>query len=240
MKNLSRSVLGLILLPLLLVEFAFASNEIRFTSRELDAAYVLVRPELNVLEVNGKSGRFTPAPALRFFGFEEQRFEIDFNSIADLADLRFNQLRARAPELKFTEQALELRIPIDNQEKVLKSRLGTISIDGVALVAQVGFVSHPNGNQSMALLGARLDGNLRGTGLLKSQWILGKVRELLVKTLNQQVRQILSRPFLQESVLIGLETWSRFYTGIPNRLIVPGTIRFFKEDYVSGLRFEVQ
>ncbi len=217
-----------------------AGTEVRFTSRELDAAYVLVRPELNVIELDGRSGVFSPAPALRFFGLHDQRFEIDFNSIIDLVDLRFNHLRARSPEVKFTGQSLELSLSVDDQEKVLKSRLGAVSIEGVSLVAVLNWQTYQDGSQSLVLQGVRFNGVLKGTGLLKSTWVLEKLKGLFVKTMSDQIRQILKRPLVQDSILDGLLSWAKFYTGEGGWNLNPGSIRFFKADAVSGVRFEVQ
>ena len=229
-----------LVLALVLPYWASAMTEVKFTSRELDAAYVLVRPELNMIELDGRSGRFSPAPALRFFGLQEQRFEIDFNSIIDLADLRFNQLRARSPEVRFTGSSLELSISVDDQDKVLKSRLGTVSIQGVSIVAVLGWHTYQDGSQALVLQQARFNGVVKGTGLLKSQWILEKLKGLFVKLLGDQVRQILSRAVVQQSIHDGLLSWARFYTGETGQSVVPTSLRFYKDDHLSGLRFEVQ
>ncbi len=220
--------------------WASAMTEVRFTSRELDAVYVLLRPELNFVELDGRSGKFSPAPALRFFGLHEQRFDLDFNSIIDLADLRFNRLKARSPEVRFTGDSLEISISVDDQDQVLKSRLGAVSIRGVSIVAGLGWHTYADGSQAMVLRYTRFDGSAQGTGLLKPKWVIEKLKGLFMKTMRDQVSQILARAFVQQSIHDGLLSWSRFYTGNEGQSLSPRSIRFFKDDQASGLRFEVQ
>jgi len=215
---------------------ALASSEVRFTPKELKAGFVLLRPELNSIELNGRKGVFTPAPALRFFGIEDQIFEINFNSLIDLIDLEFNHLKAKVPEVRFVDGALELSIPLFDQETVLQSRLGSISIQGVSLVAILGWQGTSDGHQELVLTHARFNGDLKGTGILRSDYILMKTKKFLLHLLSKQVRVILQSPAVQDSVGRGLQTWARFTLGFQTHEVIPGSIGFDQE----GIHYRVQ
>ena len=212
------------------------ATEVRFSNRELEAGFVLLRPELNVIEVNGLEGNFTPAPALRFFGVEDQRFEINFSLLIDLVDLEFNHLKAKVPEVRFSEGSLELRIPLFDQERVLQSRLGSISIVGGELIAELGWKTFSNGKQEIELRHARFNGDMKGTGVLRPQFILMKTRQFLVYLLSRQVRQILKNTQVHDSIEAGLKTWARFTLGTAPHGVVDGTLRFDRD----GLRYQVE
>jgi hypothetical protein len=107
-------------------------------------------------------------------------------------------------------------------------------------VAVLGWHTYQDGSQALVLQQARFNGVVKGTGLLKSQWILEKLKGLFVKLLRDQVRQILSRAVVQQSIHDGLLSWARFYTGEIRQSVVPNSLRFYKEDHLSGLRFDVQ
>jgi hypothetical protein len=213
-----------------------AGSEVRFSNRELEAGFVLLRPELNEIEVNGLTGHFTPAPALRFFGLEDQRFEINFSPVIDLVDLEFNHLKAKVPQVRFSDGSLELRIPLHDKEKVLQSRLGSISIQGGELIAELGWKTFSNGRQQIELRHARFNGDMKGTGILRPQYILLKTRQFLVFLLSRQVRQILKNPKVHESIEEGLKTWARFTLGTSPHDVIEGTLRFDRD----GLRYQVE
>jgi hypothetical protein len=216
--------------------FAFAASEVRFSNRELEAGFVLLRPELNVIEVNGLTGHFTPAPALRFFGLEDQTFEINFSPLVYLVDLEFNHLKAKVPEVSFSDGLLELRIPLHDRERVLQSRLGSISIAGGELIAELSWKTFSNGRQEIELKHARFNGDMKGTGVLRPQYILMKTRQFLVHLLSRQVRQILKNPQVHESIESGLKTWARFTLGNTPHGVIDGTLRFERD----GLRYQVE
>ncbi len=232
-----RSICWCAVLPLILTySTALGATEVRFTPRELDAGYVLLRPELNSIELNGHEGTFKPAPALRFFGIEQQTFEIDFNPIIDLVDLEFYKLRAKVPAIRFSDGSLELRIPLHDQDRVLQSRLGAISIQGVTLIANLSWVTNNTGAQELALKSTRFEGAMSGSGILCNDFILKKTKKFLLYLLSRQVGQILKTPLVRESVANGLQAWARFTLGYQPHGVVPGSIHFESE----GLRYEVE
>ncbi len=220
--------------------FAVAETDIQFTNMELGAAYTLVRPELNTIELNGRTGTFTPAPALRFFGLGVQKFDVNFSEVINLVDLQFNHLKAKTPTIQFNNGSLELNVALNDQDQVLQSRLGSLSINGVALVAVLGWEAQADGTQKLSILKTRFNGDMTGTGLLKPPFILGKVRSYLLKLLTQQVQTVLDRPFVQESIQNGLISWAKFYTGEQYHSITPNSIRFFDDALVAGISYKVQ
>ncbi|NDF15757.1 hypothetical protein EB061_10620 [bacterium] len=203
---------------------AFAGVEVRFTPVELDAGYTLLRPELNAIEIDGRVGRFNPAPSLRYFGLDDMRFVIDFNTWINLIDLEFSHLRAMTPTVRFVEGAIELTIPLQDQERVIRSKLGGISIRDVSLVGVLQWRTLSNGAQTLELTRARFNGDMRGYGVLRPDFILQKARRFLVKTLSDQVQSILKKPGMQEQIQNGLMQWARFTTGTPNPVIERGSI----------------
>ena len=213
-----------------------AATEVKFTPRELEAGYVLLRPELNSIELNGHKGSFKPSPAIRFFGIEDQSFEINFSPIIDLVDLEFNHLRAKVPGVRFSDGSLELAIPLHDGDRVLQSRLGSISIQGGSLIANLGWRMSADGSQELSLIGARFEGTMKGSGILCSDFILKKTKKFLLYLLSRQIRQILKSPMVKDSVNSGLETWARFSLGYKPHEVVSGSIKF----ETPGLRYEVQ
>ncbi len=225
------------LFPLYLLSApAFAGVEVRFTPRELEAGYVLLRPELNSIEIDGRTGRFHPAPSLRHFGVDDLRFVIDFNSWIDLIDIGFNHLRAKTPAVRFTDGAIELTIPLHDQERVIRSKLGGLSIRDVALVAVLQWRTQSNGEQVLELSRARFNGDMKGYGVLKPDFILQKAKQFLLRILSDQVRAILKKPGMQEQIQNGLVQWARFTTGAPNPVLERGSIGVDPE----GLRFRIE
>jgi len=222
------------------VSRAVAETKVRFTDRELKAAYVLVRPELNSIEVNGRSGTFSPAPALRFFGLGDLHFQFNFNDIVNLVDLEFNHLKAKTPQIQFTNGALELTVPLYDQNKVLQSKLGSISISDVSMIAVLGWQEQSDGSQRLVIRKTRFNGDMKGTGLLKPEFILMKVKGYLLKVLTDQVKTIINAPAVQESITQGLFTWAKFTTGSEQRMILPKSLLFYQNEIGSGLEFGVE
>ncbi|MBU6153404.1 MAG: hypothetical protein KGP28_03785 [Bdellovibrionales bacterium] len=215
---------------------ALAATEVSFTPKELAAGYVLLRPELNSIELHGNKGTFKPSPALRFFGIEDQIFEINFSPIIDLVDLEFNHLRADAPMVRFSNGSLDLIIPLQDQDRALKSRLGSISIQGASLIAQLGWRTHADGVQELELMGTRFEGEMSGSGVLCNDFILRKTKKFLLNLLSRQVRQILKNPMVTESVREGLIAWARFSLGYRPHEVVPASIRIDPK----GLHYEIR
>jgi hypothetical protein len=225
------------LFPLYLLSApAFAGVEVRFTPQELEAAYTLLRPELNSIEIDGRTGRFHPAPSLRYFGVDDPRFVIDFNSLIDLIDIEFSRLRAKTPVVRFAEGALELTIPLNDQDRVIRSRLGGLSIRDVSLVGVLQWRTLNNGEQVLELSRARFNGDMKGYGVLKPDFLLQKAKQFLVKILSDQVRAILKKPGMQEQIHQGLVQWAKFTTGTPNPVLERGSIGVSP----GGLRFRVE
>lgn len=221
--------------------FAFGATEVAFTNRELEAAFTLVRPELNKIEVNGQTGVYTPAPAIRFFGVDEQKFEIDFkNLFLDIAKVEFDGLRAKTPLIQFQNGALVIIVPIEDKNKVIHSRVGTISIKNVTVTANLGWITRSNGTQDLRVVHSRLDGSISGTGVLKPAFVLDRVKKLIVNSMNRELGKILSKPIVQENIDRGLLAWAKFYTGVEFHSITPGSIQFFNVDSVNGIRFSAE
>ena len=215
---------------------AFAQTDVRFTSRELDAAFVLMRPELNSIELDGQEGVFDPAPSLKYLGVDHETFDIDLGWIANIADLSFHHLKANMPEVRFQSGALQIVIPIADQQKAVQSRLGAISFKNVQLTANLGWRNRTDGSQALALVSTRFDGQLSGTGILRSSLILRKTKELAMKVLTTQVQKMISKPQVQDAIQTGFLNWAKFYTGTEYREIRAGSIQFFE----NGIDYQVQ
>jgi hypothetical protein len=213
---------------------------VQFTNEELNAAFVLIRPELNQIVVNGRTGTYTPSPALKFFGITDQTFQIDFSGIITLADIEFNQLKAKTPQIQFNNNDLQLTIPLNDQVAVVRSDLGTISIQGASLTANIGWETEDSGVQNLVVESVSFSGNMTGTGVLNPPFILNGVKKLMVKYLSQELSTLLSGSVVQDSVQNGLLQWAKFYTGTVYQDVVPSSVEFFKNGAKSGIQFKVE
>jgi hypothetical protein len=216
-----------------------SSEKIEFTQKELAAITVLIRPELNSIQVNGTSGVFTPAPALQSFGLKKNEFEMDLSSIGTITDLRFNHLKASNIEVKFEDQSLILGIEIEDQAKAIQSRLGSISTRNVKFFSKFYWRPTASGQVELALRSSSVVGQLTGSGLLKSKWILAQIKSLALKTLNQAMQNTLNKELIQNQIQSSLIAWSKFYTGKKYKTIDASSLEFFKNDTTSGIRYEV-
>jgi hypothetical protein len=213
-----------------------AGTRVEFSRRELEAAYVLIRPELNTLELDGRSGTFIPAPALKYFGFEDMNFEIDLKGAIQLIDVHFNHLRGGMPEVRFREGAFELTLPVKDQEKAIASKAGAISVKNVSLAARLVWRSQATGAQYLALDRVQLNGVLKGTGVFQAEFLLSKTKTFLVTLLARQLERLLAKPELQQAIGDGLMNWARFTLGHPAHGILPGSAEF----HDGSLEFQVE
>ena len=219
---------------------ALAQTEIRFTNKELAAAFVLIRPELNSIEINGRTGVYTPAPALTFFGVAEQRFEIESSTAIQLVDIEFNHLKAKAPEVGFEAGVFVVNLPIIDQAKAIHTRLGSISFSGASISASLMWKARADGTQELSVASTAFKGTMKGTGALAPTFILNQVKSIMMKTLTNQIRQILAKQDVQDAVQKGLLGWSKFYSGVEYQTVNPGSVSFYRNGDESGLVFQVQ
>ncbi len=218
---------------------SYADTLVQFTNKELSAAFVLVRPELNTLELNGQSGTFTPSPALKFVGVDEQNFQINFGALINLVDVEFNHVRSKELSVNFKNGSFEITVPVEDQAKAIQSKLGSISLSGVSVTAVLGWMTDSSGSPRLTVTSTRFNGNLSGTGVLKPVWILNQLKSLLTKTLSKVMSQILAQSPVQDSVVKGLLGWAKFYTGIEYHSLTPGSTHFFNDGASSGLEYQV-
>ena len=219
---------------------ASAAESIQFTQKDLDAAFVLLKADLNSVELNANAGVFHPAPSLQFLGVEKEEFDIDLKGIANLADIRFNQVKVSTPQVSFTGSSLQITLPVSDQASAIQSRLGSISFKGVSVNAAVGFKTLSNGSQQLTVLSTQVSGSLSGSGVLRSSFVLGKVRNLIANTLFKQLQKIVNKPAIQSGLSSGLLGWSGLSVGREVHSITARSIEFFTAGSVNGLRFKVE
>jgi hypothetical protein len=219
---------------------AFAQTEIKFTQRELGAGVILMRPELNSLELHDQGGVFTPAPSLRALGVDDVSFDLNFSGISQLAGIRFNHLRSRAPEIRFEGENLLVTVPVVDQVGAGRSVLGTISVKNVLLRARLSWRTRPNGSAELYVASTGFSGTITGTGALRPSFMIALVEKLFLNTLENQASRILIRPGVQEGVQTGLITWAKISTGREWREIIPDSVKFYTQGAESGLRYQVQ
>ncbi len=205
---------------------ALAAQSVEFTERDLDAVFTLMRPELNAIEITGRKVIFQPAPSIRYLGIEPSETPVDLSVLGDIVDLEFDHLKAGTPELKFMNGAFELRVPVQDRAKAIRSRLGSISFEDVSVKARVGWKTRTDGTQDLVLLKTAFEGTLKGTGVLRSQFILRKTRELCMLLLSHSMKKFLATEKFQQSVNSGLLEYSKFYTGAEAQGLEPGSIVF--------------
>ncbi|MBS1962412.1 MAG: hypothetical protein JST04_09365 [Bdellovibrionales bacterium] len=210
----------------------FAATEVVFSDADLGAFVQLVKPELTSLRLDGRQGSFRPGPALRFAGLENQDFDIDLNLGANLVDLRFNDLRAKAPALAFEADRVRIEIAFDDQAKAIKSALGAIGLKGVVLAAWAKF----DANGRLVYDSASLAGELKGTGLLKPKWVIDAVRSLAMKAMKSEIERQLGREGVQASIAAGLLNWAKFSSDPRFTRVVPDSVKVTP----TALRFEAE
>jgi len=211
-----------------------ASSAVRFSKTDLDAFVTLVKPELTTIRVDGRKGQFRPGPSMIFAGLEPQDFDIDLNNGADLVDLRFHEVRAKAPTLSFGKNLARLEIAFSDQDKAIRSALGSIHFRGLKVVAWMS-VSSENGVRLRYDHG-ELQGELKGTGLLKPRWVIDIVRKVILKSLKTEVERTLARASVQASIEKGFVTWARFSSEADATRVAPNSISITE----SGIAYQAE
>jgi len=215
---------------------ALAFESVQFTNKELAAIFTLMRPELNSIELNGRKAVFTPSPSIKYLGVEASEIPLNLGGIANIVDLEFNHIKAKTPEIKFQNGSLTVSVPVEDQNRGIQSVLGSISFQNVVLNAQVGWTTLSNGSQEIILLGTDFQGDLKGTGVLRSKFILDNARKLLVNLLSNSINNFLKSEKLQNSVSAGLIQYGKFYSGIEVKDLLPGSIQFWND----GIKYNVE
>lgn len=217
-----RKFFTIILLFGLLSFQALATQAIRFSADDLNAITALAKLDRTTFTIDGLQGKFSPGPSLQYMGVQEQVFDIDLNVGGGLVDLRFNQFQSLTPSIKFLSDQVQIDFPIQDQDKVVKSRFGSVSVKDVKLVALIGF---KNGNPELTWIDGKIEGQLRGTGLLKPRWVLDAIKKTALKTLKSQIESQLKRPDIGAAIENGFKTWARFSEYPNTQTIVPGSVR---------------
>lgn len=211
------------------------SSNVQFTQRELDAAFTLIRPELNRLVLQGQEFQVYPAPALKFFGVHEAHIAFDMGEIVNIVGLQFNQLRSKKFVVRFMDQGLELRVLLEDQKQALKSKLGTLSIEGTTLVGIFSFKENARRQPRLALKTVRIEGAFSGTGLLKPKIISKNLIKVLGSVLQKYLGDLVANEKVQDSIYQGLLGWGKFYSGEETQVIVPSTLKMNDE----GIYYQV-
>ena len=214
---------------------ALAAESVQFTNKELAAIFTLMRPELNSIELNGRKAIFNPSPSIRYLGVEASEIPMDLTVIANIVDLEFNHIKAKTPEVKFTNGMLELKVPVEDQDRGIQSNLGSISFKGVALRAQVGWKTNTDGTQELVLIKTIFEGSIKGTGVLRSNFILSKTRDLCMFLLSKAMKKFFVAEKFQSSVSSGLIEYGKFYSGHEVKELEAGSIHFYED----GIKYNV-
>ncbi len=209
-----------------------AGTAVKFQSADLAAFVQLAKPEQSSLRLDGLNGHFTPGPAIQFAGLETLDFDVNLNLGGQLVDLRFNDLKTKAPKVSFEADRVRMDIAFEDQAKAIKSVLGSISVKGVMITAwaRIGV------DGSIAYDTGSLSGDITGSGLLKPKWVIDAVRAIALKTLKNQMDRQLSRPRVQDALEKGLVLWSRFSTDARFTRVSTGTVKVTAE----GIQFEAE
>ncbi len=234
----SRSILTPVLLAFvsLLPYSGYATTpvatSVSFSRSDLNAFIALVKPELTSIRVHDLRGEFRPGPSLIFAGLEPENFDLKIDG-AGLADLRFNELRAKAPTLQFEAGRLRVDVPFDDQPKAIRSRLGSISMKGVTITAWVKFARN---STALVFDGAALTGELKGSGLLKPKWVIKAIHDMALGKMRSLIERSISKPNVQASLEKGLLTWAKFSRDERLSRVMPGTISV----NTAGIRYEAE
>ena len=231
-------VIGGLAISVSVASSAFAGGPVRFTSTELDAALLLLKPERSQIGVDGRMAHFVPAPSLRFLGLQSVDQKLDLSFILDLVDLRFDHLNAQVPVIAFGEGALTLTLPIEDNPRALRSLLGSIGFSGVSLVARIVWSNADGAHPVLAIDSVRLDGKISGKGILGSKLILRKLTDFAVTHFRDAIVSLLAEPTVSEGIETGLLKYAQFAEGQEAQGIVPGTLKFYSDGEVTGISYE--
>ena len=194
-----------------------------------------MRPELNSIELQGRSAIFDPSPSIKFLGVEHQEIPLNLTVIAALVDLEFNHVKAKMPQITFQDGSLNLILPIEDQPRAVQSGLGSISFQNVSLTAKLSWETHTDGSQSLEIQKTIFNGTLAGTGVLRSQFILNNTRDLCVSLLTKSLKKMLSGEKIQDGITTGLLDYGKFYTGKQTTEVIPGSIQFSADGINYGV-----
>lgn len=233
MKIVPFSIRFFLLAVSLVSEPLFAATEVKFANADLEAISRLASLERTTLRLHERRGEFRPGPSLRFTGMEPQDFEIEL-SVGKIVDLRFNDLRGKAASLTLEQDRARLDFVIEDQEKAIRSALGSVSLKGVRLSAWVRFSI--DGTATLVFDDAAITGELKGSGLLKPKWVIDALRKIALKSVRDQVERQLARPSVQKATEEGLVLWARFSVEDKFTRIVRSTIQVSK----TALRYEAE
>lgn len=223
---------------LLLQSQALASVEVRLGVEEFSAVKTLLKPEQNRLELNGDQGKLIPAASLRALGVSELPFSIDFTGLGEVAGLRFDRVTSLAPGFDIENGAMTITVPFNDQERALRSHLGSIHIRGVSLKANVKWRVRATGQSEPYLASIDVFGRISGTGVFRPQFMVQLVKKLLIRSVSQSVDRVLRQEGILSGVELGLKTWAKFSTGVEWHEIVPGSVNFGTGR--EGLVYQVQ
>jgi hypothetical protein len=230
---------GLFSIGLLFVTPAVGDDAVSFTNEELQATLVLLRPDRSIIEVDGRTARFIPAPSLRYFGVPVAKKDLDLSLIAKIIDLRFERLQAAVPQVFFQRDALQIVIPLRDNPKALRCLLGSVGFSGVAAVATFAWEQGNDGRSRLVLKNSEIRGKITGKGVLASNLILKKVREFALKNFRDATENFLDDDAIQGTLEKGLLAYAEFELGVPVRAITPDSLKFFSEGNSSGIRYRV-
>jgi hypothetical protein len=215
---------------LLLGPLSFAaetSRLIEFHAQELQALETLLKPELSSLRVQGRTAVFTPSPSLQYFGVAPQVAEIPMGFVPrELLDLRFQDIHTQGAKLELNpiQESLTITIPLRDQNRAITSRLGSVGVRDLKLVAHLGFSDVPRSVMPEVRV-IQLEGTLRGSGLLANKWILRQIRSSVEEVYRRRLQEILRSEALERSLEGGLLKWAHFSTGVEASHILPHTLR---------------
>lgn len=216
----------------------FAADVIQFSAKELNALYILGRPDLATAEAQGKTGVFIPSPPMKYFGVQEQNFPIDLGFIGAVTDLHFNQLQIKTPTVQFLNSKMVLVVPIADNPTGIKSDVGSIGFKNVSVTATLDW-SQSNTNQELRVESLSLQGLVSGTGILANDYILKEVKKLAMQIVKQSVQNMLSSQ-IQDMILTGMVQWAKISTGNSGSSVVPGSIQIFSQGDQSGIRYSIE
>lgn len=214
---------------------ALALESVQFTNKELGAVFTLMRPELNSIELNARKLIYQPSPSIRYLGVENSETPLDLSIIADIVDLEFNHVKAKTPLITMKNGSFEVAVPVEDRVRGVQSHLGSISFKDVVLKTTVGWKTRTDGTQELVVTKTVFEGSLRGTGVLSSQFILRKTRDLCVHLLTKALKKFLMKEKVQNTVATGLIQYGKFYTGTEVKELVPGSIQFVE----NGIQYNV-
>ncbi|MBS1957947.1 MAG: hypothetical protein JST80_00605 [Bdellovibrionales bacterium] len=229
-----------ITLLLLLSPDVLAQTAVKFTNTELAAGTVLMRPELNSLELDDQAGIFTPGPSLLALGIAPLKFDIDFTGLSDLANIHFDHLKGSNPSLRFEGTDIVVSVPIEDKSRGIRSLLGAVNFKNVVLKARVAWRLRTDGTPELYLRKTEAAGSITGTGVLRPGFMVGLVKKLLLSTVGKQVTRIINQGQVHDAILTGLLMWAKFSTGQEWKNLIPNSVEFYTDGGESGLRYQVQ